>query len=132
MQLTATAGFQTITRTQTTLEEQGDTRLKSWAEWTRGDDAGLGYPKIEPYTRLVTPTGSYPAGPMPSDVAETDRAVCVIKQRHDSMLWRAIRQFYLTHDAVTVSMRECCCSRAGYYRLVDRARRKVMELVRAA
>lgn len=115
-----------------TYEQQGDDRLKAWAEWTRGEDAGLGYPKIEPYTRLVTPTGGAPTGPMPDVVAETDRAVCVLKNRHDSVLWRAIRQNYLRNDAITVSMRVCSVSRAGYYRLVKRAQRAVMELVRTA
>lgn len=114
-----------------TYEQQGDERLKAWALWSRGDDAGLGYPKIEPYTRLVTPTGGGPTGPMPDEVAETDRAVCVLKNRQDSVLWRAIRQAYLRNDAVTVSMRVCSTSRAGYYRLVKRAQRAVMNLVRA-
>lgn len=114
-----------------TYEEQGDQRLKKWAEWSRGDDGALGYPKVEPFTRLVTPAGGGPTGPMPDDVAETDRAVCVIKNRDRSVLWRAICQFYLRNDAINVSMRECSVSRAGYYRLVKRAQRKVMELVRS-
>lgn len=112
-----------------TLTEQGRERLTNWALWIRGDSTN-GYPKIEPFTRLVTPTPEGPIGPMPDDVGETDRAVSILRHRHKSILWRAIEQFFLRSDAVTVSMRACSTSRAGYYRLVDRACVKVVELVR--
>lgn len=132
MQLAMTTGSYMHVDVQITNEQEGDRRLTEWAKWTRGDDGALGYPKIEPFTRLVTPSGGGPVGPMPTEVAATDRAVCVIRNRHHSVLWRAIRQYYLRRDAITVSMHECSVSRAGYYRLVKRAQRAVMELLRAA
>lgn len=117
-------------RTELTYEQEGDRRLTEWAKWTRGDDANLSYPRIEPYTKLVTPTDGGPTGPMPDEVAETDRAVCALKNRERSVLWRAIRQNYLRSDAITVSMQVCSTSRAGYYRLVKRAQRRIMDLIR--
>lgn len=115
-----------------TNEQEGDRRLTEWAKWTRGDDGVQGYPTVEPFTRLVTPTGSGPVGPMPDEVAETDRAVCVLRNRHESVLWRAIQQNYLRHDSITVNMSVCGdVSRAGYYRLVKRAQRAIMQLVRS-
>jgi hypothetical protein len=117
---------------QLTIEQDGHNRLERWSQWTKGDEGALGFPRIQPFTRLITPTGSGPLGPMPDDVLITDRAVCELRNREHSVLWRAIKQFYLRNDAITVSMRECSVSRAGYYRLVKRAQRKVMELVRAA
>ncbi len=121
-----TSSFQTRTET---LTEQGKERLTNWAIWIRGDSTN-GYPKIEPFTRLVTPAPEGPIGPLPEEVAQTDRAVSVLRHRHKSILWRAIEQYFLRSDAVTVSMQACSTSRRGYYRLVDRACVKVMELIR--
>lgn len=130
MQLAMSVGSLIRDDIQLSNEQEGDRRLTEWAKWTRGDDGALGYPRIQPFTRLITPASGGPVGPMPEEVAITDRAVCVIKNREHSVLWRAIRQQYLRNDAITVSMRECSVSRAGYYRLVKRAQRAVMDLVR--
>ena len=111
-----------------TLTEQGKARLEEWAKWTRGESSN-GYPHITPFARLVTPTPNV-LGEMPPDVAATDRAVATLRHRHKSVLWRAIEQYFLKHDAVTVSMRACSTSRAGFYRFVDRACVKIMHLVR--
>lgn len=132
MQMAMSVGYYQTADVQQTLEAQGNARLLAWAPWAREGDQGLSYPKIEPYTRLVTPSAGGPSGPMPEDVAVTDRAVSVLRFRHKSVLWRAIRQEYLRDDAVIVSARECSVSRAGYYRLIKRAQRAIMELVRQA
>lgn len=113
-----------------TYEAEGDRRLEEWARWQRGGGAA-GFPGIEPFERLVAPSSGLPIGPMPAEVAATDRAVCALKRREKGVLWRVIEQHYLTDHAVDVKARRLGRSRAGFYRLLKRAQAKVADIVRA-
>jgi len=107
------------------LAQEGDRRLTEWARWQRGG-VGTGYPVIVPFARLVTPTpAGLVIGPLPEDVARTDRAVCELRFRAHGMLWGVIEQHYLRSDAVDVKCARLGKSRAGFYRLLDRARIKI-------
>jgi hypothetical protein len=113
---------------QPTLEQEGDRRLSEWSKWQRGD-YGTGYPTIAPFARLVTPSTEH-LGDLPEEVAETDKAVCILKHRTNGILFSVIEQHYLKADAVDVKARVLGKSRAGFYRLVARARVKVVLLVK--
>lgn len=109
--------------------EEGGRLLTEWARYQRGGN-GRGYPAMEPFTRLVTPTaGQILIGPMPEEVAKTDRAVSKLKRRSNGELWYAIEQHYLKDDAAPVKWARLGKTRSGFYRLVDRAKEKVFDLV---
>lgn len=113
---------------EATVQAEGDRLLEEWSKWQRGGGAS-GYPTMEPFERLVTPSSGLPIGPMPTNVALTDRAVCILKQRHASILWSAIKQHYLTYTAVDVKAARLGKSRAGFYRLLKRAQARVADIV---
>lgn len=113
---------------RSTVQAEGDRLLEEWAKWQRGGGAS-GYPTMEPFERLVTPSSGLPIGPMPANVAMTDRAVCILKQRHASILWAVIKQHYLTDTAIDVKAAKVGKSRAGFYRLLKRAQARVADIV---
>lgn len=109
--------------------EEGGRLLSEWALYQKGG-SGRGYPAMEPFTRLVTPTaGIVLIGPLPEEVAKTDRAVCVLRSHADHQLWCAIEQHYLRDDAAPVKWARLGKTRSGFYRLVDRAKARVFDLV---
>jgi len=110
--------------------EEGGRLLTEWAKWQRGGN-GRGYPSIVPFARLVTPTpADLIIGPLPEEIARTDRAVCELRFRSNRMLWLAIEQHYLCDDVVDVKCARLGLNRSPFYRLVDRAKSKVFDLVR--
>jgi hypothetical protein len=116
---------------QRTCEADGHRLLEEWRKWQRGGGAA-GYPHIEPFERLVSPSGGLPIGPMPDEVAATDRAVCALKHREKGMLWRVIEQHYLKDDPVDVKSARLGKSRAGFYRLLKRSQSRIADIVRTS
>ena len=115
---------------ETSLERDGKNRLTEWAKWQKGGQ-GLGYRAVEPFAAIITPTpGNLILGPMPPEIALTDRAVCVLRYRSRSMLWSAIEEHFLCNDAAPVKWKRMGKTRMGFYRLVDRACAQIMLIIR--
>lgn len=111
-----------------TIEDQADRWLAEWARLTR-DKSTLGFPR-----RAVTEKANEggiaagsprPPSDLPEEVALTDRAVSKIRQRQDSILWRAIDLKYRERTPLEGMMRALRMGRSAVKRLIARAQRAV-------
>ena len=110
------------------IENAGDLLLAQWAKWTR-HHSNLGYPRRSVTEKVkeggITAGSPRPPTALPDDVALTDRAVAVLRNRNRSALWRAIQIRYVDGAPLEALARDMGISRSGAYRLTRRAQRAV-------
>lgn len=96
-----------------------DQRLAAWASWVRSRLAA--WPSRTLLGRIIE-EGNYgaaqsrPVESLPDVVLETDRAVAHL----EPLLSHVLRIYYLTHAASEVKAAACHCSRATFWRRVER------------
>jgi hypothetical protein len=120
-----TSSFQLHTET---IEVQADHWLAEWARFT-GDRGAMGYPRRSVTEKAneggITAGSPRPPSDLPEEVALTDKAVSKIRQRQDSILWRAIDLKYRERTPIEGMMRTLRMGRSAVKRLIARAQRAV-------
>lgn len=96
-----------------------DDALAAWATWVRGNQGA--WPARTLLGRIIEqgPSGAGQGSEvqgMPETVLRTDQAVAHI----DVILRQVIKVYYLTHAASEFKANQCRCSRATFWRRVER------------
>jgi hypothetical protein len=113
-----------------TIEAMADARLDTWAEWAR-DHVVKPWPSMTLLGRMIKqgPRGAAQQGrppvTMPDEVAAVDKAVTQLSD----LMRGVILAHYLTHAPSEVKAKSLHMSRAHFWRLLGRARRKVWSLL---
>jgi hypothetical protein len=105
-----------------------DGRLDAWASWVRGNQGA--WPPRTLLGRIIEEGASGASQgsgteSMPQAVADTDRAVA----RLDFELRKVTKVYYLTHASSEIKAVACRCSRATFWRRVERAQVQVYILL---